>query len=117
MKFLLDAQLPVGIVFALRARGIDAVHTAELPSGNHTPDSEILNVCAKEERILMTKDEDFVDSFVIKRQPSKLLVISTGNIPNSELREILCRNIEQIVSLLRTSSYLELGRQGLLVHE
>lgn len=41
MKFLVDAQLPVRLVHALRRLGYDVVHTLHLPNGNRTSDAEL----------------------------------------------------------------------------
>jgi predicted nuclease of predicted toxin-antitoxin system len=42
-------------------------------------------ISIQEERIVVTKDTDFFDSFLIRQQPYKLLLVSTGNITNAEL--------------------------------
>lgn len=60
-KFLLDAQLPRRLAHALREQGFDVVHTLDLPNGNHTSDSEINLVSLDEQRVVITKDADFVD--------------------------------------------------------
>lgn len=86
MKFLIDAQLPLWLVRQLREQGIDAIHTLDLPSGNRTSDADVCAVAESEERIVMTKDADFVHSFVVHRRSPRLLLISTGNISNNELR-------------------------------
>ena len=117
MKFLVDAQLPVGLVNGMRQLGHDAVHTSELPMGNRTTDADVLRICLDEGRVLVTKDADFVDSYLLRRQPRKLLVVATGNIPNPELRSLFLGNIVRIVKLLEDSSYLEFSRQDILVHE
>ena len=82
MKFLIDAQLPHRLVYWLRERGHDARHTLDLPNGNRTSDAEINEISVREQRIVVTKDADFVNSFVIRGEPYKLLLISTGNITN-----------------------------------
>ena len=79
MKLLVDAQLPRRIVVWLRAAGFDAVHTVDLPGANRTSDSIILRVAAAEQRVVITKDADFVDSFLLAHSPEKLLLISIGN--------------------------------------
>ena len=42
MKFIVDAQLPKGIVQILRDEGIDAIHTDDLPNKERTTDNEIM---------------------------------------------------------------------------
>jgi predicted nuclease of predicted toxin-antitoxin system len=85
MKFLVDAQLPVRLARFLQASGYDTLHTRDLPQQNATSDSAINDISIEQERVVITKDADFVDSFLTIQKPSKLLLVSTGNIRNSEL--------------------------------
>ncbi|WP_413172897.1 DUF5615 family PIN-like protein [Anabaena azotica] len=80
MKFLIDAQLPVRIADLLVTLGYDVIHTKNLPLKNSTSDSEINKISILEKRIVITKDKDFLDSFLIKQEPYKLLLVTTGNI-------------------------------------
>lgn len=95
MKLLIDAQLPLRLVKRIRGAGFDAIHTLDLPLGNRTPDTEINSLSIREQYIVVTKDADFVNSFHLHRQPYKLLLVSTGNIKNSELEELLLANMER----------------------
>ena len=63
MKFLMDAQLPRRLAVRLNEAGYDALHTLDLPDGNRTTDAQILQFAASEQRIIVTKDADFVQSF------------------------------------------------------
>ena len=85
MKFLVDAQLPLRLARWLQDKGSDAVHTRDLPHGNRTSDADINDRSVREQRVVVTKDEDFVDTFHLKREPRKLLLVATGNIGNSDL--------------------------------
>ncbi len=49
-----------------------------------TTDKEIITLAFKEERVVITKDSDFLESFLIKNQPEKLVLIKTGNIEMNE---------------------------------
>ncbi|MGB9752589.1 DUF5615 family PIN-like protein [Roseiflexus castenholzii] len=71
MNFLVDAQPPRRLVWRLREAGHDAIHTLDLPESNRSTDSEINAVSLREERIVATKDVDFVSSFLLTRQPHK----------------------------------------------
>jgi len=91
MKLIVDAQLPRRLARELGASGRDARHTLDFPAGNRTPDEDIVAVSVREGRVVVSKDNDFVTSFLLKRLPPKLLLISTGNIsttccPNSSPR-------------------------------
>ena len=85
MKFLVDAQLPRHLAASLKWSGHDVLHTLDLPSGNRTPDWRINEISVQEQRIVVTKDADFVNSFLLTGVPYKLLLVSTGNISISLL--------------------------------
>ncbi len=84
-RFLVDAHLPLKLARAIQAAGYDTVHTRNLPRANATKDSEINALSIAEQRIVVTKDADFVQSFTLQGRPYKLLLVSTGNIRNTEL--------------------------------
>lgn len=116
MKFLIDAQLPGRIANLLEQLGYDVVHTKNLPLQNATPDSEINKLSIIEQRIVITKDKDFLDSFLIKKEPYKLLLITTGNISNKQIEQIFIQNIAQIVELFMNYDFLELTKDSLIIH-
>jgi predicted nuclease of predicted toxin-antitoxin system len=117
MRFLVDAQLPRRFCAWLAETGHDAVHTLELPNGNRTSDWEILDVAERDQRIVVTKDDDFVQSFLIAGRPHKLLLVSTGNIGNDELEAILRAHISDVAEAFEAASFVELSREFLTVHE
>jgi predicted nuclease of predicted toxin-antitoxin system len=112
-----DAQLPRRMAYRFREAGHDAVHTLDLPAGNRTSDAEVLNVAEREQRIVVTKDADFVNSFVVARKPERLLLVSTGNITNPDLEALLLPNIAGIAAAFASgSSFVELTQTALIVH-
>ena len=117
MNFLVDAQLPRRLARHLRAAGRDALHTLDLPRGNRTPDHEINELSLREQRIVITKDEEFVTSFLVARHPYKLLLISTGNIRNAELEASFVPSIPTLASAFIEHSFVELTRTALIIHE
>jgi predicted nuclease of predicted toxin-antitoxin system len=116
MKFLVDAQLPRRLVSRLREAGHEAIHTLDLPLGNHTPDSIINELSLSEGYIVATKDTDFVNSFHLHRRPYKLLLISTGNIRNSELEALFTSNLESIAANFDQFSFIEINRASVIFH-
>jgi predicted nuclease of predicted toxin-antitoxin system len=116
MKFLLDAHLPRRLAYRLREAGHDAVHTLDLPNGNRTTDAEINSISLQESRVVVTKDTDFVDSFLLLHRPYKLLLISTGNIKNADLEVLFVAQISAIEAAFLTNTYLELARSALIIH-
>jgi len=92
MKFIVDAQLPYEIAWILNNRGFDTIHIDDLPAKERTSDNQIREISILENRIVITKDSDFVDSHYIKNVPPKLLLVSTGNIKNKELFNLFTNN-------------------------
>ena len=116
MKFLIDAQLPQRLSIELKQSGFEATHTLELPDGNRTSDQALIELSISLQAILVTKDSDFVQSFLLKREPWKLLLISTGNIGNDELITLFQQNITQLVDAFKTFDFVELNRANLICH-
>ncbi len=115
MKFLIDAQLPRRVAAWLTAAGYDSIHTLDLPDANRTTDQQMNHIANREQRIVVTKDADFVDSHLLRGEPAKLLLISTGNINNRELEALIQPLIPQIVLEFEESSLVELGRDRLVI--
>jgi predicted nuclease of predicted toxin-antitoxin system len=63
MKILLDENLPVRLIRALRALGHDVEH-ANTSNLAGRPDSEVLAVAQSEDRFLITQDRRFADARV-----------------------------------------------------
>ncbi len=116
MKFLVDAQLPRRFANWLNEAGHDALHTLDLPRKNLTADKELISRAMREGRIVISKDADFVQSFLVKGEPP-LLLISTGNISNTELEKILRTNLNGIEEAFASGKFVEITREALVVHE
>lgn len=116
MKFLVDAQLPRRLAVRLRQEGYEVRHTLDLPLRNRTPDSSLSYLSVHDQYILVTKDEDFVSSFHLQRRPRKLLLVSTGNIKNTELEALFLANLAEIVAGFQQFDFLELTRQTVTCH-
>lgn len=117
MKFLIDAQLPRRLAGWLIQAGHDALHTLDLPARNRTPDADVIACAIREARIVVTKDDDFVQSYLLTGQPPRLLLIATGNIANSDLEALIRANLPRIDVAFESHRFLELGREALVIHE
>ncbi|RUT01806.1 hypothetical protein DSM106972_064290 [Dulcicalothrix desertica PCC 7102] len=116
MKFLVDAQLPVQLARFLESTGYDTIHTKDLPNKNATSDIEINAVSIRHERIVITKDSDFLNSFLTIKEPFKLLLVTTGNINNLELQALFAANLQSLVELFNSHSYIEMSSDSIIVH-
>ncbi len=97
----MDAQLLRRLARELIASGHDAVHTLDVPTANCTQDKEIVALAIQENRIVVTKDNDFVTSFLLRGTPPKLLLISTGNISNDNLSKLVAANLAGLENAFR----------------
>ena len=116
MEFIVDAQLPKSLSALLNELGVDAIHTIDLPEKNRTSDSVISKLATEENRIIITKDTDFLESFIVKQEPEKLVLVRTGNIKNSELLSIFKRHLPKIMDLLGQGNLVEVTRIGIILH-
>jgi predicted nuclease of predicted toxin-antitoxin system len=117
MKFLVDAQLPKLLAALLQDKGYDAIHTSNLEMQNRTLDKEINLISIQQKRVVITKDSDFLESFLINGQPYKLLLDTTGNITNKELEILFLSSLDQLSDLFDRHFYIELSRSDIIVHQ
>lgn len=115
MKFLIDAQLPRRLARIIQIAGHDALHTLDLPLQNRTPDSEIIRLAEQEDRVVISKDADFVHLHILHGRPSKLLLISTDNLTNQELEALFTPYLETIAALFEAHRFIELSKTALVV--
>ena len=78
-------------------------------------DEQINDIAERDERVVVTKDADFVDSHLLRGRPPKLLLISTGNICNRELEALIVPLIPDLVREFQTHSFMELARAGIII--
>jgi len=116
MNFLIDANLPRRLVRVFQERGQEAVHTLDLQDGNAAVDAALLDYSDEHNCIITTKESDFSTAFWVKNRPNKLLLISTGNIRNADLEELLVAIFEQLIAELIDNRFVELTREHVIVH-
>lgn len=85
MDFLCDVHIPLKLVKYLISCGHSTYHVNQLPNKWYTSDSDICLFADKQSLIVVTKDEDFRNSFLLRKTPRKLVRIVLGNISNHDL--------------------------------
>jgi predicted nuclease of predicted toxin-antitoxin system len=116
VKFLIDAQLPKSLSDLLISKGHDAVHTLDLPDANLTSDAGVIAVSKAENRIVVSKDSDFLESYLLTNSPEKLVLVKTGNIRNADLLSIFEKNLTTLCALLSENSLIEINKTEIVVH-
>jgi predicted nuclease of predicted toxin-antitoxin system len=112
MKFLIDAQLPPSLKEIFTIKGFDCIHTIDLEKGNETPDKIINEISIAEDRILITKDSDFYTSFIIKKEPYKLILVKFGNSSRTEIIQFFNIHFEEIIKKIENESLILLTRKS-----
>ncbi len=95
--------------------GLTHAHTLALPGRNRTTDDGVIDYADREQRVVVTKDADFVNSHLLQARPAKLLLISTGNITNRDLEALMVPLTSDIVREFQTHSFLEPGVRGIVI--
>ena len=117
MKFIIDAQLPYRLAVFFRKNNLDAIHTDDLVNKERTSDNDIRLIAKKQKRIVITKDRDFLDSHLLKKQPERVLFITTGNINNNFLIKLFVKNIDTILNMFKYYYLIEMNQTELLGYE
>ena len=99
----------------LAAGGHDALHTLDLPLGNFTPDEALIEQADVEGRVLVTKDDDFVQSRLVRGRPRLLWLIATGNVDNRALEAMVRKAMPQVERAFESDGFVELGQGRLTV--
>jgi len=110
MKFLVDEQLPKLLADWLLEKGYDSVHVSALLTNTKIPDGYICERSMTESRVVITKDSDFFNTYLIKKQPYKLLYITTGNLRNRPLLDLFRTSFSQLLTILENAEVVELNQ-------
>lgn len=116
MNFLVDAHLPRRLSRVRESYGHTATHTLAFPQQNATDDRTIMHYADANDCIVTTKDADFVDAFYLQQTPRKLWLISTGNIINAALEQLVRANVNTIVTLFANHRFIEISQKDITVH-
>ena len=66
--------------------------------------------------MVVTKDADFVDSYLVSQKPWKLLLVATGNIRNDELVALFELNLVQLAEGFETFDFIEINQREIIFH-
>jgi predicted nuclease of predicted toxin-antitoxin system len=86
MKFLIDNQLPRSLAAYLVRRGHECNHVFDIGL-DEADDVELWSHCAREQSILVSKDEDFIYLAARPGDAGRLVWVRLGNCRNAALIE------------------------------
>lgn len=111
MKFLIDAQLPPSLKQLFIAKGYDCLHTLDLEQKNETPDKIVNFISLTQQRVVITKDSDFYDSFLLKKEPYKLILGKLGNTSKNELLQFFSDKFDEIILKIQKEQVVLLTKE------
>lgn len=101
MKFWLNAHLsPKFAVWLAKEFGVDC-KTVKDVGLRDAKDQEIFRRGKEEGVILVTKDADFVDLVLRHGPPPQILLLTTGNTSNDQLKKIFSKRFPKVLELLK----------------
>lgn len=63
----------------------------------------------------MTKDRDFEVSHLVRQEPRRLLLVTTGNIANNDLLDLVTRNVGVIEAAFEGGELIELSSMAVII--
>lgn len=115
MRFLLDANIPIMLKEVFKE--YDLIHTSELPNSNFTDDEEINSISVDEERVLISKDKDFLESFTVSKRPCKLILVDLGNLRLRSLMDYFRANRDVILQKIAENDLIILEKNRIRVFD
>ncbi|WP_420318799.1 DUF5615 family PIN-like protein [Ekhidna sp.] len=109
MKFIIDENISPQVADIFRSHGLQAFHINEMKShkNQRVVDDQLRRLTIQKGYIIVTKDDDFVKSYVSRKVPEKLVFIYGIN----EKEPLLARMQEvvpQLSALLETHDFIEI---------
>jgi len=103
MKLLLDANLSWRMLPVLKHHFDDCFHVDSIGLTVPAKDSEIWDYASKNDVIIVTNDEDFIDFLNVKGFPPKVVLLKTGNQSRLYITNLLIQRKNEILSLSKSS--------------
>jgi len=105
MKYIVDAQLPPALARYLSSNGEDAIHVLDIDM-MESSDSLIWDYALKEERVIITKDEDFQVRASISTTYPTIIWVRIGNCSKKILISFFKEKWDQIQQELNNGTKL-----------
>lgn len=101
------------LVNVLIGKGYEATHVTTLSTDRRVSDSLIVQQSSGGEFVIVTKDVDFLNSYLVKGLPKEIIYVATGNIKNRELLSLFRQHILEITYQLDVYNVVEINKFGM----
>lgn len=99
-RFIAGTQLPLSICQVLFEKfNVVCLHTTHYENGHLMADKQIRKISIEENFIVIKKDKDFADHFLLFGPPPKIFFLQIGNCSNKTLFSILEKKFSKILQL------------------
>ncbi|MEL6534596.1 MAG: DUF5615 family PIN-like protein [Bacteroidota bacterium] len=105
MKFLCDVHIPIRISKRLEDLGYPTTHANRILQKWNTPDEDLARFADENNCILISKDQDFKQSYLVNQTPKRLLKVNTGNLPNQALLEKIESCLSQLNQIYQSHQH------------
>ncbi len=105
MRFLCDVHISKKLSRRLEQLGYVSLHVNDILDSWFTQDGKIAEYCDQEDLTVITKDQDFRNSHLVKRTPKKLVKINLGNIANKDLIQTIENHMDLLLEVHRDSEF------------
>jgi len=105
MNLLLDANLSWRLSRNLSNHFEKVRHVDQIGIGIPAKDLDIWEWSRKNDFIIVTNDEDFLNLLIMKGFPPKVILLRTGNQSNKYLSDLLIQKKENILNLSESDHY------------
>jgi predicted nuclease of predicted toxin-antitoxin system len=103
MIFLIDNQLPVGLVAHLQKHGLDAIHVTGCDL-DRASDQEIWAYAKAQNCVIVSKDEDFLHASALDANGPALVWIRLGNCRNAALFAAIDRVLPDLLQAIESGA-------------
>ncbi len=118
MKAICDVHIAFKVMYFLQKNGVEAKHINRLMDSYFTIDRDICDFADRGDYVVITKDSDFLDSFLLMNSPKKLLKINLGNISTSRLISILEENMSYLKEFFeKNDGCIEIYEDRIFTHD
>lgn len=110
MKFLIDENLSPEVSVIFRNSGLEAYHVNELKAykNQRVKDDQLRHLALFKQYIIVTKDDDFVRSYVSRKVPEKMIFIY-GMDDKPKLLGRIEECLQELVRLIRNYDFIEVN--------
>ena len=118
MNVLCDVHIALKVVRFFQSKNVKAMHVNDLPDSCYSSDKDICKFADQNNFVVVTKDSDFLDTYLVHQTPKSLIKINLGNVSTSELIAIFERHLDFFITYFeKGSGCIEISKHHVFVHE